>query len=76
MSETISHHEVIVIGAAVGTTVIRAESEAKPDPVRGAVPFMGEQDGFENSLLWHLFKAGKLSVTGRWSSRRGGQALP
>ena len=49
--------------ADFGATVIRIESEAKPDPVRGAVPFMGEQGGFENSLLWHSFNAGKLSFT-------------
>ncbi|MEL7158723.1 MAG: CoA transferase, partial [Actinomycetota bacterium] len=47
--------------ADFGATVVRVESEAKPDPVRGAVPFLGEQGGFEGSLLWHSFNAGKLS---------------
>lgn len=47
--------------ADFGATVIRVESEAKPDPVRGAGPFLGEPGGFENSISWHTINAGKLS---------------
>ena len=44
-----------------GATVIRVESERKPDPVRGSGPFLGEAGGFENSISWHTINAGKLS---------------
>ncbi|MGI9614781.1 MAG: CoA transferase [Acidimicrobiales bacterium] len=47
--------------ADYGATVIRVESEAKPDPVRGSGPFLGEAGGFENSISWHTINAGKLS---------------
>ncbi len=47
--------------ADFGATVIRVETEGKADPVRGASPFLGELGGFENSVLWHSFNAGKLS---------------
>ncbi len=47
--------------ADFGATVIRVESEAKPDPIRGAGPFLGEQGGFDNSISWHSINAGKLS---------------
>ena len=46
-----------------GATVIRIESELKPDPMRGAGPFLGEPGGFENSISWHSANAGKLSFT-------------
>ena len=47
--------------ADYGATVIRVESETKPDPIRGSGPFLGEAGGFENSISWHTINAGKLS---------------
>ncbi|MDG2113614.1 MAG: CoA transferase, partial [Actinomycetota bacterium] len=47
--------------ADFGATVIRIETEARPDPIRGSRPFIGESGGFENSVSWHTINAGKLS---------------
>lgn len=47
--------------ADFGATVIRVESESKPDPIRGSGPFLGDPGGFENSISWHTINAGKLS---------------
>ncbi|MEE9278963.1 MAG: CoA transferase, partial [Myxococcota bacterium] len=46
-----------------GATVIRVESQRKPDAVRGATPFIAEDGQLENSLHWHSPNAGKLGFT-------------
>ncbi len=46
-----------------GATVIRVESQRKPDAIRGATPFIGEGGVLENSLHWHSPNAGKLGFT-------------
>ena len=46
-----------------GATVIRVESQRKPDAVRGATPFIAEDGQTENSLHWHSPNAGKLGFT-------------
>jgi len=46
-----------------GATVVRVESQTKPDAVRGATPFIGEDGVLENSLHWHSPNAGKLGLT-------------
>jgi len=48
--------------ADFGATVIRIESDTKPDVLRGAGPFLGEAGGLENSISWHSPNAGKLSM--------------
>ena len=46
-----------------GATVIRVESQHKPDAIRGATPFIAEDGQPENSLHWHSPNAGKLGFT-------------
>ena len=46
-----------------GATVIRVETQRKPDAIRGATPFIGEGGVLENSLHWHSPNAGKLGFT-------------
>ena len=46
-----------------GATVIRVESQAKPDVLRGVTPFIGEDGRSENSLNWHSPNAGKLGLS-------------
>ncbi|MGE3594597.1 MAG: CoA transferase [Dehalococcoidia bacterium] len=46
-----------------GATVIRVESQRRPDGVRTGTPFIGEAGNQENSLFWHSLNAGKLSFT-------------
>lgn len=47
--------------ADAGATVIRLETEVRPDPIRGSRPFIGDSGGFEGSVSWHTINAGKLS---------------
>ena len=46
-----------------GATVIRVESQSRPDTARGATPHIGEAGNQENSLFWHSINAGKLGFT-------------
>jgi len=46
-----------------GATVVKIESESKPDVIRGVNPFIGEDGGQENALQFHSLNAGKLDLT-------------
>ncbi|MEL6982114.1 MAG: CoA transferase, partial [Actinomycetota bacterium] len=46
-----------------GATVVKIESELKPDVIRGVNPFIGEEGGQENALQFHSLNAGKLDLT-------------
>ncbi len=46
-----------------GATVVKIESELKPDVIRGVNPFIGEDGGQENALQFHSLNAGKLDLT-------------
>ena len=46
-----------------GATVIRVESQHKPDAARSGTPHIGEPGPLENSLFWHSLNAGKHSFT-------------
>jgi crotonobetainyl-CoA:carnitine CoA-transferase CaiB-like acyl-CoA transferase len=46
-----------------GATVIRVESQRRPDGARTGTPFIGEAGNQENSLFWHSLNAGKQSLT-------------
>ncbi|MFT7648878.1 MAG: crotonobetainyl-CoA:carnitine CoA-transferase CaiB-like acyl-CoA transferase [Candidatus Poriferisodalaceae bacterium] len=46
-----------------GATVVKIESESKPDVLRGVNPFIGEDGGQENALQFHSLNAGKLDLT-------------
>jgi len=46
-----------------GATVVKVESESKPDVLRGVNPFIGEEGGQENALQFHSLNAGKLDLT-------------
>jgi crotonobetainyl-CoA:carnitine CoA-transferase CaiB-like acyl-CoA transferase len=46
-----------------GATVVKVESESKPDVLRGVNPFIGEAGGQENALQFHSLNAGKLDLT-------------
>lgn len=43
-----------------GATVIRVESQAMPDAMRGAGPFLDTDGGPEDSLQWHSANASKM----------------
>ncbi len=49
--------------AAHGATVVKIESESKPDVLRGANPNIGEEGGQENGLQFHSLNAGKMGLT-------------
>jgi crotonobetainyl-CoA:carnitine CoA-transferase CaiB-like acyl-CoA transferase len=46
-----------------GATVVKVESESKPDVLRAVNPFIGEEGGQENALQFHSLNAGKLDLT-------------
>lgn len=46
-----------------GATVIRVESQAMPDAMRGAGPFLVTDGGPEDSLQWHSANASKMGFT-------------
>ncbi len=47
-----------------GATVVRIESERRPDIIRNAGPFIaGSDGGVEDTAQWHHPNAGKLSIT-------------
>ena len=46
-----------------GATVVKVESELKPDVLRGVHPFIGEEGGQENALQFHSINAGKMDLT-------------
>ncbi len=47
-----------------GATVVRIESERRPDVIRNAGPFLaGTPGGIEDTGQWHNPNAGKLSIT-------------
>lgn len=46
-----------------GATVVKVESESKPDVLRGVNPFVGEEGGQENALQFHSLNAGKMGLT-------------
>lgn len=45
--------------ADYGADVVRVESAAKQDPIRGGRPFVGRKFGFENGALFHGANASK-----------------
>ncbi len=49
--------------ADYGATVVKVESEHKPDVLRGVHPFIGEEGGQENALQFHSINAGKMDLT-------------
>lgn len=49
--------------ADYGATVVKIESESKPDVLRGVNPFIGEEGGQENALQFHSLNANKLDLT-------------
>ncbi len=49
--------------ADYGATVVKIESESKPDVLRGVHPFIGEEGGQDNALQFHSINAGKLDLT-------------
>jgi len=49
--------------ADYGATVVKVESELKPDVLRGVHPFIGEEGGQENALQFHSINAGKMDLT-------------
>lgn len=46
-----------------GATVVKIESESKPDVLRAVNPFIGEAGGQENALQFHSLNAGKMDLT-------------
>jgi crotonobetainyl-CoA:carnitine CoA-transferase CaiB-like acyl-CoA transferase len=46
-----------------GATVVKIESESKPDVLRSVNPFIGEEGGQENALQFHSLNAGKMDLT-------------
>ncbi|MGY9074387.1 MAG: CaiB/BaiF CoA transferase family protein [Acidimicrobiales bacterium] len=46
-----------------GATIVKIESESKPDVLRGVNPFIGEVGGQENALQFHSLNAGKMDLT-------------
>ncbi len=46
-----------------GATVVKIESETKPDVLRGANPFVDEDGDQEGALQFHSLNAGKLGLT-------------
>ena len=49
--------------ADYGATVVKVESELKPDVLRGVHPFIGSEGGQENALQFHSINAGKMDLT-------------
>ncbi|MEM7341554.1 MAG: CoA transferase [Actinomycetota bacterium] len=49
--------------ADYGATVVKVESESKPDVIRGVGPFIGEEGGQENALQFHSLNANKWDLT-------------
>ncbi|MCP4228299.1 MAG: CoA transferase [Actinomycetia bacterium] len=49
--------------ADYGATVVKIESESKPDVLRAVNPFIGEEGGQENALQFHSLNAGKMDLT-------------
>ena len=45
-----------------GATVVRIESERRPDVIRSSGPFMAGLGGIEDTVLWHSIGAGKHSI--------------
>lgn len=55
-----------------GATVVRIESERRPDIIRNAGPFLaGTPAGIEDTAQWHHPNAGKLSLTLNLSTPEG-----
>lgn len=55
-----------------GATVVRIESERRPDIIRNAGPFLaGTPGGIEDTAQWHHPNAGKLSLTLNLSTAEG-----
>jgi crotonobetainyl-CoA:carnitine CoA-transferase CaiB-like acyl-CoA transferase len=48
--------------ADLGATVVRIESERRPDVIRAAGPFLPGEDGGDATALWHNTSAGKYSL--------------
>ena len=48
--------------ADFGATVVRVESETRPELLRSANPFRGEDGDFEGSLQYHSSNAGKMHL--------------
>ncbi len=55
-----------------GATVVRIESERRPDVIRNAGPFLaGTPAGIEDTAQWHHPNAGKLSLTLHLATEEG-----
>jgi benzylsuccinate CoA-transferase BbsF subunit len=48
--------------ADLGATVVRIETEKRPDVIRASGPFMPGEEGGDATALWHNTSAGKLSL--------------
>jgi len=48
--------------ADLGATVVRIESEKRPDVIRAAGPFLAGEEGGDATALWHNTAAGKYSL--------------
>lgn len=48
--------------ADLGATVVRIETETRPDVIRAAGPFLAGEDGVDATSLWHNTSAGKRSL--------------
>lgn len=46
-----------------GATVVKIESESKPDVLRAVNPYIGEAGGQESALQFHSLNAGKMDLT-------------
>jgi crotonobetainyl-CoA:carnitine CoA-transferase CaiB-like acyl-CoA transferase len=60
--------------ADLGATVVRIESDLRPDVIRSAGPFMPDKEGPDATGLWHSAAAGKMSLQLDISSD-GGKAV-
>ncbi len=55
-----------------GATVVRVESENRPDAIRGAGPYLaGTPGGIEDTVQWHSANAGKRSLSLDLSTPQG-----
>ncbi|MPY93153.1 MAG: hypothetical protein GEV08_08825 [Acidimicrobiia bacterium] len=48
--------------ADLGATVVRIETQKRPDVIRAAGPFLAGEDGGDATALWHNTAAGKYSL--------------
>jgi crotonobetainyl-CoA:carnitine CoA-transferase CaiB-like acyl-CoA transferase len=61
--------------ADLGATVVRIETEKRPDVIRAAGPFLPGEEGGDASTLWHNTAAGKCSLELDITSERGKEVV-